>query len=175
LRIYTSQDPQGLEVAGALKNVIAIAAGAAAGLGYQANTSAALITRGLNEMLHIGLSQGGDPMTFLGLGGVGDLLLTCGSSESRNYRVGKRLGEGASVTEAIAGAGSVAEGVYTAQAAQRWVNQANLTCPIIEQIHAVLTEKITIASAVQQLLARPSTSELTAEQLVQAFSQNKQG
>lgn len=170
VRVYTSEDPLGLEVAGALKNVIAIAAGAADGLGFQSNARAALITRGLNEILKIGLSRGANPMTFLGLGGVGDLLLTCGSTQSRNYRVGQLLGQGASLTEAIQSVGSVAEGVYTAKAAYQWVASDQLNCPIIEQIYRVLYESLDVKTAVNQLLERPSTAEIPPELLAHYFA-----
>lgn len=172
LRVYTSEDPLGLEVAGALKNVIAIAAGAADGLGFKSNARAALITRGLNEILKIGLSRGANPMTFLGLGGVGDLLLTCGSVQSRNYQVGQRLGQDASLAEAIKGVGSVAEGVYTAKAAYKWVKDGQLNCPIIQHIYAVLYEGLDIKTAVHQLLHRPSAAEIPPALLAHYFFDN---
>lgn len=172
LRVYTSEDPLGLEVAGALKNVIAIAAGAADGLGFHSNARAALITRGLNEILKIGLSRGANPMTFLGLGGVGDLLLTCGSIQSRNYRVGQLMGRGASLEEAIKGVGSVAEGVYTAKAAHKWVTTSELNCPIIQHIYAVLYESLDIKTAVNQLLDRPSAAEIPTALMAHYFANN---
>jgi glycerol-3-phosphate dehydrogenase len=171
LRVYTSQDPLGLEVSGALKNIIAIAAGAASGLGLQSNAKAALITRGLNEILKVGLTRGANPMTFLGLGGVGDLLLTCGSTQSRNYRVGYLLGQGVSLNEAIEQVGSVAEGVFTSKAAYRWVSDENLDCPIITQTYAILHESRDVKAAVTQLLNRPSTSEFDSDFLAQYFAE----
>ena len=169
LRVYTGIDPLGLEIAGALKNVIAIAAGAARGLGLQSNAQAALITRGLNEILKLGLHRGASPLTFLGLGGIGDLLLTCGSEQSRNFRVGKALGEGKNVTSAQETAGSVAEGVHTAHAAYHWSRSAGLDCPIITTVYQVLYENLNVDTAVHTLLQRPSTMELDEEILLKTW------
>ncbi|MEJ2680264.1 MAG: NAD(P)-dependent glycerol-3-phosphate dehydrogenase, partial [Gammaproteobacteria bacterium] len=160
LRVYSSTDPLGLEVAGALKNVIAIATGAARGLGLQSNAHAALTTRGLNEILKIGLHRGANPMTFLGLGGLGDLLLTCSSEKSRNFRIGKALGEGASLEAALQVVDSVAEGVHTAKSAYKWSISYQLDCPILTTVYQVLYENLNVREAMSALLERPSTTEL---------------
>ncbi|KAH8835844.1 6-phosphogluconate dehydrogenase [Flagelloscypha sp. PMI_526] len=137
-RCYTSADPIGLELAGALKNVYALASGLSDGLGYENNTRAMLITRGLNEMTCIGVAYGASPLTFLGLGGVGDLFLTCSSPNSRNYTVGYRLGRGESLEHIIETLGSVAEGVTTAKGVKKIIDELGVFAPITEKIYAVL-------------------------------------
>ena len=160
-RVYTTQDPIGLEVAGALKNVIALASGAAAGLGFQQNARAALLTRGLAEMTRMGSLMGCDPMTFLGLGGVGDLFLTCSSEKSRNFTVGYRLGKGESLDHVLATLGSVAEGVWTTKAAYALSQKLKADAPIIKSVYGVLYEGITIKTALNQLLNREMKAEVT--------------
>lgn len=160
-RCYTSDDPVGLEIAGALKNVIAIAAGAAAGLGYQENSRAALLTRGLAEMTRIGLALGANPITFNGLGGVGDLFLTCTSKKSRNFTVGYRLGEGEKLDAIVSSVGSVAEGVTTAKAAYELVRRLQVDAPIISEVFAVLYQGKDIQDTIHYLLNRDPKPEVT--------------
>lgn len=163
-RAYTSDDPVGLEVAGALKNVIAIAAGACAGLNFQQNSQAALLTRGLAEITRIGVRLGAQPLTFTGLGGVGDLFLTCSSTKSRNYSVGYRLGRGEELPHVLRTLGSVAEGVATAKAAWQLTQKLSVDAPITEQVHAVLYEGRPIKEAVMALMTREAKPELTLHQ-----------
>ncbi len=159
-RVYTSNDPVGLGVAGALKNVVAIAAGATAGLGLQANSRAALLTRGLAEITRVGVKMGANPLTFNGLGGVGDLFLTCTSEKSRNFSVGYRLGKGEALEKVLSSTGSVAEGVYTAKASHALCKKLKVEAPILEQVYEVLYENKPIGEALGYLLAREATSEL---------------
>ncbi len=158
-RVYTHNDPIGLEVAGALKNVIAIAAGAASGLGYLANSRAALVTRGLAQITQVGIALGANPITFIGLGGVGDLFLTCSSEKSRNYSVGFKLGEGKSLDQALQEIGSVAEGVTTAKAAYSLCQKVGVSCSIIEAVYEVLYMGKPILSAVHDLLHHEPRAE----------------
>lgn len=160
-RCYTSDDPVGLETAGALKNVVAIAAGATAGLGYQQNSRAALMTRGLAEMTRVGLVLGANPITFNGLGGVGDLFLTCTSTKSRNYTVGFRLGQGENLDDIVRTVGSVAEGVTTAKAAFDLVEKHRVDAPLIREVHAVLYEGKKIHDSIDALLNRKPKPEIT--------------
>ena len=157
-RVYTSDDPVGLEVAGALKNVVAIAAGAAVGIGFQMNSRAALITRGLAEMSRVGAVMGANPLTFKGLGGVGDLFLTCTSEKSRNFSVGYRLGRGEPLDQVLGTVG-VAEGVSTAKAAHELVTKLGVEAPIINEVYRVLYEQKPIAQAVMDLLTREAKPE----------------
>ena len=158
-RAYTSMDPIGLEVAGALKNVIAIATGACMGLGLQENSRAALITRGLAEMTRVGIALGADPLTFGGLGGVGDLFLTCASSKSRNFTVGFHLGQGKSLEDALKLAGSVAEGVTTTQAAITLGKELQVRMPIASATYQVLFERKPVREALSQLITRDASDE----------------
>jgi glycerol-3-phosphate dehydrogenase (NAD(P)+) len=159
-RVYTSDDPIGLEVAGALKNVIAIAAGACAGIGFQANANATLITRGLREITRFGQAMGANPLTFTGLGGVGDLFLTCTSVKSRNYTVGFKIGKGEILKEIMNHLGSVAEGVFTAKAAYSLAKQLGVEAPITEQVYLVLHQGKPVAQAVNDLMNRDAKEEL---------------
>jgi glycerol-3-phosphate dehydrogenase (NAD(P)+) len=160
-RCYTSDDPVGLEIAGALKNVIAIAAGAASGMGYMENSRAALLTRGLAEMARIGQALGANPLTFNGLGGVGDLFLTCTSQKSRNFTVGYRLGKGDKLDDIVATVGSVAEGVTTARAAFELVRKHKVDAPIISEVYAVLYQNKDIHDTIHDLLNRDPKPEIT--------------
>lgn len=160
-RCYTSDDPIGLETAGALKNVIAIAAGAAAGLGYEQNSKAALMTRGLAEITRIGLAMGANPITFNGLGGVGDLFLTCTSQKSRNFTVGYQLGEGKKLENILNDLGSVAEGVSTTAAAYALAEKLNVDAPIIKEVFQVLYCQKDIKDTVRDLLNRTPKPEIT--------------
>jgi glycerol-3-phosphate dehydrogenase (NAD(P)+) len=159
-RVYTSDDPVGLEVAGALKNVVAIAAGASVGIGFQMNSRAALITRGLAEITRIGVAMGANPLTFKGLGGVGDLFLTCTSEKSRNFSVGYRLGKGEQLEQVLREVG-VAEGVTTTKAAYDLVNKLGVDAPITAEVYRVLYEGKPIAQAVMDLLTREAKPEIT--------------
>jgi glycerol-3-phosphate dehydrogenase (NAD(P)+) len=159
-RVYTSDDPIGLEVAGALKNIVAIAAGASVGIGFQMNSRAALITRGLAEITRIGVALGANPLTFKGLGGVGDLFLTCTSEKSRNFSVGFRLGKGEQLDIVLKEVG-VAEGVTTAKAAYDLVNKLGVDAPIMTEVYRVLYEGKPIAQAVMDLLTREAKPEIT--------------
>ncbi|MCX6130018.1 MAG: NAD(P)-dependent glycerol-3-phosphate dehydrogenase [Proteobacteria bacterium] len=159
-RVYTNDDPIGLEVAGALKNVIAVAAGAAAGLGLQQNARAALLTRGLAEITRMGAHLGAKPLTFIGLGGVGDLFLTCTSEKSRNFTVGYRLGKGEQLPEVIKTLGSVAEGVSTTKAAYALTQKLNIDMPIVKAVFHVLYQGHTLSSALHELLNRDMKAEV---------------
>lgn len=158
-RVYTNSDPMGLELAGAMKNVIAIAAGASAGLGFQSNTLVALITRGLAEIIRIGSSLGIEQSVFVGLGGVGDLILTCTSEKSRNYTVGFKLGKGMTFEETMASMDSVAEGVYTTKAAKALVDKRDIDAPITTAVYKVIYENIPVKEAMLELLNRDAKSE----------------
>ncbi|MBI2602051.1 MAG: NAD(P)-dependent glycerol-3-phosphate dehydrogenase [Deltaproteobacteria bacterium] len=159
-RVYTSNDPVGLEVAGALKNVIALASGACSGLGFQNNSRAALITRGLAEITRIGVALGANPLTFKGLGGVGDLFLTCSSEKSRNFTVGYRLGKGERLDEVLRTLGSVAEGVATAKAAYSLVQRLGVRAPIITVVYEVLSQKKPLKNAAEELTHADARHEL---------------
>ncbi|KAF7979372.1 hypothetical protein HWV62_42452 [Athelia sp. TMB] len=159
-RCYTGADPVGIELAGALKNIYAIAAGLADGLGFENNTRASLITRGLAEMTRIGVCYGANPLTFLGLAGVGDLFLTCSSSASRNYTVGYRLGKGESLQTIIDTLGSVAEGVTTAKGVKKLVDELGVDAPIARGIYEGLYEGKDIHQGVRELMSRPPTQEI---------------
>ena len=159
LRLYTSDDVIGIELGGALKNVCAIGAGSADGLGYGHNTRAALITRGLSEISRIGLRMGANPLTFMGLAGLGDLVLTCTGDLSRNRTVGMQLGKGKSLDEILSGMSSVAEGVRTTRAARDLSRKVGCEMPITEAIYAVLYEGKSPKDAVGELMRRDLKSE----------------
>ena len=159
LRAYRSRDPVGVEVAGALKNVVAIATGIAEGLGYGTNTRAALITRGMAEIARLGSRLGGRPETFAGLAGAGDLILTCTGALSRNRSVGLEVGRGRPLREVLAGMRMVAEGVATARAAVALARRHDVDMPIASKVHAVLFEGTTPQEAVADLLSRPLREE----------------
>ncbi len=160
LRVYTSDDVVGCEIGGALKNVIAIAAGVADGLGYGTNTKAALITRGLAELARLGTAAGGRPMTFLGLSGNGDLVATCSSPQSRNYRLGQELARGRSALDALSSQSAVAEGAATAPVAVELASRLNVELPIARSVVALLREESTAEELVAQLMGRESKTEL---------------
>ena len=159
-RVYTNPDVVGCEIAGALKNVIAIAAGIAHGLGYGDNTKAALITRGLAELARLGMALGGDPLTFSGLAGMGDLVATCTSDKSRNRTVGVALGQGRALDDIVAEMKMVAEGVKSTEAVLELGQRAGIELPIAEQVGAVLYEGRTPAEIVPALMLRQAKSEL---------------
>lgn len=158
-RVYSSRDVAGIELAGAMKNVIAIAAGAAVGLGLGANTIAAILTRGLAEMTRLGAALGADPLTFLGLAGIGDLAATCYSPLSRNRRLGELLATGLSTPEALAEIGEAVEGASTAPVAVELARLHGVELPIARQVTDVLEGRSTIQEAMALLLNRPPTTE----------------
>jgi glycerol-3-phosphate dehydrogenase (NAD(P)+) len=158
-RTYTSSDIIGVEVGGAVKNVLAIAAGIADGLGFGANTRAALITRGLTEIIRLGVQLGGKPDTFMGLAGLGDLLLTCTDNQSRNRRFGLALGLGKDRAEATAEIGQEIEGVFAARETYLLAQKHGIEMPITEQTYKVLYEGLDPLTAVQNLLGREQKSE----------------
>ncbi len=160
LRVYTNPDVIGCEVGGAVKNVIALAAGMASGLGYGENTLAAVITRGLAELTRLGVSQGGEPLTFLGLAGIGDLVVTCNSPASRNHHVGVELGRGRSLEAVLSEMSAVAEGVRTCEPVLELGRRAGVELPICEVVGEVLRGQLTAGQAVDVLLGRESTTEL---------------
>ncbi len=154
LRLYNSDDIPGVECGGAMKNVIAIAAGAIDGLGLGHNTRAALITRGLAEIARLAIARGGSPLTLSGLAGMGDLVLTCTGDLSRNRTVGFELGKGRKLGEILANLGHVAEGVKTAKSAFDLSTKMNVDMPITREVHAVLYQDKSVKQAVKDLMAR---------------------
>jgi glycerol-3-phosphate dehydrogenase (NAD(P)+) len=159
-RVYTNPDVVGCEVAGAMKNVIAIAAGTAAGLGYGDNTQAALITRGLAEVARLGVALGGEPLTFAGLAGLGDLVATCTSPKSRNRSVGFELGRGRSLDEIVEESTMVAEGVRSTAALLELAARAGIEMPIASMVGAVLYDGRRPAELVPELMLREAKAEL---------------
>lgn len=158
-RVYTSSDILGIELGAALKNVVALAAGMADGLGYGDNTKAALITRGIAEIARLGISMGGRIETFYGLTGIGDLIVTCASMHSRNRRAGILIGKGASMEEAMAEVKMVVEGVYSAKAGYALAQKYNVPVPIIEQVNKILFEGMSAKEAVNELMLRDKKVE----------------
>lgn len=159
-RVYTNPDVIGVELGGALKNVIAIAAGCSDGLGYGHNTRAALITRGLSEIARLGMAMGANPLTFSGLSGMGDLVLTCTGELSRNRTVGFRLGQGATLKDILSEMKMVAEGVKTTKSAYDLSQKYSVTMPITEQVYKLLYEEKEPAQVVRDLMGRDLKSEL---------------
>ena len=158
-RVYTSPDILGIELGGSLKNVIALAAGIADGLGYGDNTKAALITRGIAEIARLGVKMGGKIETFTGLTGMGDLIVTCASVHSRNRKAGYLIGKGMSMQEAMDEVKMVVEGVYSAKAAAKLAKKYDVSMPIVEEVNAVLFGGKSPADAVNDLMMRESRSE----------------
>ncbi len=158
-RVYTSPDLLGIELGAALKNVVALAAGIADGLGYGDNTKAALITRGMAEITKLGVEMGGRAETFAGLSGIGDLIVTCGSMHSRNRRAGILIGQGHTYEEAMAEVKQVVEGVYSAKAALKLAHKYHVELPICEQVNAVLFEGKDAGEAVRELMLRDKKIE----------------
>jgi glycerol-3-phosphate dehydrogenase (NAD(P)+) len=159
-RVYTSADVLGCEIGGAVKNVIAIASGVADGLGYGWNSRAALITRGLAELARLGVALGGDPLTFLGLAGNGDLIATCSSPDSRNHRVGFALGQSRRLDDILAETNMVPEGVDSTPAVLALAREAGVEMPVAEQVGAMLAGERSLGAAVESLMGRRLTSEL---------------
>jgi glycerol-3-phosphate dehydrogenase (NAD(P)+) len=160
LRVYTNPDVIGCEVAGIVKNVIAIASGMAQGMDFGDNTRATLITRGLAEMARLGVAMGGNPLTFGGLAGMGDLIATCSSQQSRNNSVGLALGRGQSIDEILASMNMVAEGVKSSPSVLALAGRYGVEMPITEQVVAVCHEGAGAREALSVLMARTSKSEL---------------
>jgi glycerol-3-phosphate dehydrogenase (NAD(P)+) len=159
-RVYTNEDVIGCELGGVLKNVIAIAAGMADGLGAGDNTRAAVITRGLSEITRLGMALGGDPMTFSGLAGMGDLIATCISTQSRNRHVGERLGRGETIEEIIAAMNMVAEGVKTSKVVRDVSAELGIEMPIAAEVYAVCHEGRPASEAYHGLLKRDAGHEM---------------
>ncbi len=158
-RPYTSPDPIGVEIGGAVKNVLAIACGIIEGRGLGSNARAALITRGLAEMVRLGLAKGAEAETFRGLSGLGDLVLTCTAGQSRNYTLGLALGGGRTLPQALAGIRSVVEGVATSAAVARLAASLGVEMPVVEAVDSVLHRGMAIDAMVEALLSRPHRSE----------------
>ena len=158
-RVYISPDIMGIELGGALKNVIALAAGAADGMGYGDNTKAALITRGIAEIARLGTIMGGKQETFSGLTGIGDLIVTCASVHSRNRKAGYLIGQGKTMQEAMDEVEMVVEGVYSAKAAMALARKYNVSMPIVEQVNEVLFEGKDAKEAVKELMLRDNNLE----------------
>jgi len=159
VRVYTNDDVTGVQLGGAIKNVMAIAAGISDGLGFGANARAALITRGLAELSRLGVALGGRAETFMGLTGVGDLILTCTDDQSRNRRVGLALGAGRTLEQALGDLAQEAEGVNTARELYRLAGTKAVEMPITEQVYRVLYEDLAAAQAVEALLSREPKKE----------------
>ena len=159
LRIYWASDPVGVQLGGAVKNVLAIAAGIVEGKGFGASAHAALVTRGFAEMRRFGEALGARPETLMGLSGLGDLLLTCGSPQSRNMSLGRALGQGQALDQVLGNRRSVAEGVYTAAAIVRVAAEKGVEMPISQAVHAIVDGNTTVDAAIETLLSRPQRSE----------------
>ncbi len=168
-RVYTNSDVVGVELGAALKNIIAVGAGALVGLGYGDNAKAALITRGLAEISRLGMAFGADPLTFIGLSGVGDLIVTATSVHSRNWRAGNLIGKGLPLEEILENMGMVVEGVATTKAAYELAQEKGIDMPITAAIYRVLFENARVDEVVEELMLRDrkaehSTSKMTAEE-----------
>jgi len=160
VRAYTSDDIKGVQLGGAIKNVLAVAAGISDGLGFGANARAALITRGLAELTRLGMAMGGKAETFMGLTGAGDLILTCTDNQSRNRRVGIGLGQGRSLSEVLGEIGQEAEGVATSKELYNLAKSLGVDMPITEQVYRVIHESQSPQEAVEALLSRDSKPEV---------------
>ncbi|MBI4397264.1 MAG: NAD(P)-dependent glycerol-3-phosphate dehydrogenase [Elusimicrobia bacterium] len=160
LRVYTSDDGVGVELGGAVKNIYAIACGICDGLGLGDNTKAALMTRGLYEMTRLGKACGAQEMTFLGLSGMGDLIVTCMSRHSRNRLLGEKIGQGRTLDQALKEMTMVAEGVRTTKSVHQLAHRIGLEMPIVNQLHLCLYEGKSAGDCVRDLLTRPVTSEM---------------
>ncbi len=158
-RVYTSDDILGVELGGAVKNVLAIAAGISDGLGFGANARAAIITRGLAEIIRLGKSMGAKPETMMGLAGLGDLVLTCTDDQSRNRRLGLALGKGQSTAEAIKEIGQAVEGAKSSSCIELLAQRANVEMPICSEVHRIVHENLDPKIAVKELLSRHIRSE----------------
>lgn len=159
-RVYTNPDIVGVEVAGALKNIIALAAGVCDGLGYGDNTKAALMTRGIAEITRMGIKLGAQPVTFAGLAGIGDLIATCTSKHSRNWRTGHALGRGESLDSILEKTGMVVEGVATTETTAKMAEQLSVSMPITTALWQVIIGEISPHQAVSELMLRGKTNEM---------------
>jgi glycerol-3-phosphate dehydrogenase (NAD(P)+) len=159
-RVYTNPDVIGVEIGGALKNIIALAAGITDGLGYGDNAKAALMTRGLAEIARLGTKMGANPLTFSGLTGIGDLIVTCTSVHSRNWRAGNLLGKGQSLDQVLDNMGMVVEGVRTTKAAHQLAQKYEVRMPITNALYDVLFNEVQPKDAVDRLMARGKTNEM---------------
>lgn len=159
-RVYTNPDVVGVELGGALKNIIALGAGISDGLGYGDNTKAALMTRGIYEMSKLGIALGADPDTFWGLAGIGDLIVTCTSMHSRNRRAGILIGKGYSLDDAVKEIGMVVEGVKTTESAYKLAKSINTNMPITNEIYDVLYNKMDVSESVNRLMGRSKKHEM---------------
>ena len=170
-RVYTNQDLVGVEIGGALKNIIALAAGITDGLGYGDNAKAALMTRGLAEITRLGVKMGADPLTFLGLTGIGDLIVTCTSVHSRNWRAGNLLGKGKSLDEVLDSMGMVVEGVRTTKAAHQLSEKYQVKMPITNALYDVLFNGKDIKQEVEDLMGRSKKHEM--EELIDLVKEER--
>jgi glycerol-3-phosphate dehydrogenase (NAD(P)+) len=161
-RVYTSYDVTGIELGGALKNIFAIGTGIIEGMGLGDNPRAALITRGLAEMTRLGLRLGANPMTLAGLGGLGDLVLTCTSRQSRNFQVGLRLGQGETLSQILASTQMVAEGVKNSRAFYLLARRLGVEMPLVEAVYQILYEELAPREATKKLMSRELKDELEA-------------
>jgi glycerol-3-phosphate dehydrogenase (NAD(P)+) len=159
LRVYTNTDVIGVELGGALKNIIAIACGISDGLGYGDNTKAALMTRGLAEISHLGIKMGAQPLTFAGLAGMGDMIVTCTSKHSRNRRVGEEIGKGKSLKEVLESMEMVAEGVFNTKSVMKLAEKFEVELPIARVVYEILWEDKKPFDAVGELMGRPPQEE----------------
>lgn len=159
-RVYTNADVIGVEIGGALKNIIALAVGITDGLGYGDNAKAAIITRGLSEIARLGVKMGATPLTFSGLTGVGDLIVTCTSPHSRNWRAGNMLGKGKTLEEVLEEMGMVVEGIRTTKAAHQLAKVHEVPMPITNSLYAVLFEGVSTDKAVENLMGRMKKNEM---------------
>ena len=162
-RVYTSPDMLGIELGGSLKNVIALAAGMADGMGLGDNSKAGLITRGMAEIARLGIAMGGKPETFSGLSGIGDLIVTCASVHSRNRKAGVLIGQGMGMEDAMTVVNQVVEGVYSAKAAMKVANKYNVEMPIVEQGIAVLFDNKSVKEGLADLMVRNKTTEISVD------------
>lgn len=158
-RLYRSGDIVGVQLGGAVKNVLAIAAGIVEGKGLGASAHAALVARGFAELRRFGAAMGAEPDTLMGLSGLGDLLLTCGSPQSRNMSLGRALGQGQALETVLGGRRSVSEGVYTAAAVARVAAAKGIDMPISQAVHAIVAGSVTVDEAIEALLSRPFRTE----------------
>lgn len=158
-RVYTNSDVLGVEISGALKNIIALGSGLSDGLGFGDNAKAALVTRGLAEISRLGTEMGANPLTFSGLAGVGDLIVTCTSQHSRNWRAGYLLAQGKTVEETQAEVGAVIEGIKTTEAAYSLSRRFNVNMPIATELYYILFRNKSVKTAVEDLMGRDRTSE----------------
>ena len=159
MRLYWSSDVLGAELGGSVKNVLAIAAGVVAGKGLGASAHAALVTRGFAELRRFAESYGARPETLMGLSGLGDLILTCGSPQSRNMSLGRALGEGQKLSDILAGRTAVTEGVYTAAAVVKLAREKRVEMPIAEAVHAIIEGSVSVDDAISGLMTRPLKAE----------------